>query len=117
MAYDRDNVFARIVRGEIPSDRVYEDEEFIAFRDIAPSAPVHILIVPRREGVTSVSDLADDDAAWVGRMVVVAARIAREQGLEERGYRLLTNCGEDGGQSVPHLHFHILGGRRLQGFG
>jgi histidine triad (HIT) family protein len=117
VAYDPDNVFAKIVRGVIPSDRVYEDDEFIAFRDIEPVAPVHILVIPRHEGVVSTADLTDDDAPWVGRMVVVAARIAREQGLEAHGYRLLTNCGEHGGQAVPHLHLHLLGGRPLQGLG
>jgi histidine triad (HIT) family protein len=117
MPYDPDNVFARILRDEIPSTRVYEDEEFIAIRDVAPVAPTHILVLPRRDGVSGPSDLAPDDAPWVGRMVLVATRIAREQGLEEGGYRLLMNCGRDAGQSVPHLHLHILGGRPMQGLG
>ena len=117
MPYDPENVFAKIARGEIPSDRVYEDGEFIAFRDIEPAAPVHILVIPRREGVTSTADLTDDDAPWVGRMLVVATRIAREQGLEAQGYRLLMNCGVHGGQTVQHVHLHLLGGRALDGFG
>ncbi|MSQ30917.1 MAG: histidine triad nucleotide-binding protein [Dehalococcoidia bacterium] len=117
MAYDPDNVFARIIRGELPSDRVYEDEDFLAFRDISPAAPVHIIIVPRRERVTSTADLTDADAPWAGRMLVLASRIAREQGVEAGGYRLLLNCGADGGQTVPHLHLHLLGGRALRGFG
>lgn len=117
MPYDPENVFARIIRGEIPSDRIYEDDEFIAFRDISPAAPVHILVIPRREGIASTADLTESDVPWTGRMVLLAARIAREQGLEERGYRLLMNCGADAGQTVPHLHLHLLGGRALQGFG
>lgn len=111
--YDRENVFARILRGEIPSDRVYEDAEFVAFRDIQPAAPVHIVLVPRGEPPTSAVTLREEDAAWMGRMVVVAARIAADQGLAGRGYRLVMNCGEDAGQAVGHLHLHILGGRPL----
>lgn len=117
MSYDPDNVFARVIRGELPSDRVYEDAEFLAFRDISPAAPVHIIIVPRRAGVGSTADLTDGDAEWAGRMLVLASRIAREQGVEAGGYRLLFNCGADGGQTVPHLHLHLLGGRTLHGFG
>ena len=118
--YDPDNVFAKILRDEIPSDRVYEDDEFIAFRDIAPSAPTHIVVIPRLvdgEAPTAPSALTDHDAGMVGRLVVTATRIAREQGLEDRGYRLLMNCGEDAGQTIFHLHLHILGGRRLGPFG
>ena len=116
-AYDPHNVFARILRGEIPSDRVYEDEEFIAFRDVAPQAPVHVIVVPRGEAPVSPAAVTAADAPWLGRMIVLATRIAREQGLAERGYRLLMNCGPDGGQSVPHLHVHLLGGRALRDFG
>lgn len=111
--YDRDNVFARILRDEIPSDRVYEDGEFVAFRDIAPAAPVHIVIIPRGEPPTSPAGLSDGDADWVGRMVVTATRIAASEGMEEGGYRLVMNCGERAGQSVQHLHLHLLGGAAL----
>lgn len=111
--YDPENVFARILRGEIPSDQVYEDDEFVAFRDIQPAAPVHIVLVPRGEPPTSAATLDDADAAWVGRMMVTAARIAAGQGLAGHGYRLVMNCGDDAGQTVGHLHLHILGGRRL----
>lgn len=117
MPYDPDNVFARILRDEIPSDRVYEDDEFVAFRDIAPSAPVHVVVIPRGEPATTPDELTDDDAPMVGRMVLAATRIAREQGLAERGYRLVFNCREDAGQTVPHLHLHILGGRPLGALG
>ena len=115
MAYDPDNVFARILRDELPSDRVYEDSEFIAFRDIRPAAPTHVLIIPRRP-IMGAMALTDADAGWAGRMLVLAARLARDLGLEERGYRLVMNCGPDGGQEVPHLHLHILGGGRLGAF-
>lgn len=113
MPYDPDNVFARILRDEIPSDRVYEDDEVVAFRDIAPHAPTHIVVIPRGEPPTSPAELDDADAPWVGRLVVRASRIAAEQGLAHDGYRLILNCGAHGGQTVPHLHMHILGGRPL----
>jgi histidine triad (HIT) family protein len=111
--YNSNNIFARILRGEIPSERVYEDDEFLAFRDIEPAAPVHVLLVPRGEPPTSPAMLRETDALLVGRMVLVATRIAVEQGLAERGYRLVMNCGDDAGQTVGHLHLHILGGRTL----
>lgn len=111
--YDPDNVFARILRGEIPSDRAYEDAEFVAFRDIEPTAPTHIVLVPRGEPPTSAASLRDVDAAWVGRMVVVASRIAVVEGLDRDGYRLVVNCGDAAGQTVGHFHLHILGGRAL----
>lgn len=113
MPYDPENVFARILRGELPSDRVHEDAEFIAFRDVAPQAPVHIVVIPRGEPPASPAGLLDADAAWAGRMVIVAARIAAEQGLEQDGYRLVMNCGPAAGQTVDHLHMHILGGADL----
>ncbi|MBM4415445.1 MAG: histidine triad nucleotide-binding protein [Chloroflexi bacterium] len=114
--YDSNNVFARILRGEIPSDRVYEDGECVAFRDIEPAAPTHILLIPRRAGPVSTVGLADEDAGWLGRLIVRAARIAAEQGLAERGYRLVLNTGRDAGQTVWHLHLHILGGVELGPF-
>jgi len=113
--YDPDNIFARILRGELPSDRVYEDEEFIAFRDIAPAAPVHVLMIPRGEAPVGPAAIREEDAGWVGRMIVVASKIAADLGLDERGYRLVMNCGPDAHQTVPHLHLHILGGRQLGG--
>ena len=113
MAYDVENVFARILRGDIPSDRVYEDAEFVAFRDIRPAAPTHVVLIPRGEPPASPAGLGEQDADWAGRMLVVAARVARELGLEAGGYRLVLNAGADAGQEVPHLHLHILGGARL----
>ena len=116
MAYDPDNVFARILRGEVPSERVYEDAEFIAFRDIAPVAPTHVVLIPRGEPPTSPAELSDSDAAWVGRMVLAATRVAAREGLAERGYRLVMNSGPAAGQAVEHIHVHILGGGELGPF-
>ncbi len=113
MAYDPDNVFARILRGEIPSDRVYEDDEFIAFRDIAPAAPLHVVLIPRGEPAASLAGLTAEDAPWAGRMLVAASTIARALDVESSGYRVVFNCGRDAGQLVPHLHAHILGGGDL----
>src|SRR5687768_13078685 len=105
-------IFSKIVAGEIPADVVYKDDQVTAFKDINPLAPVHILIVPNRE-IPTVNDVTDDDAALVGHMVVVAKQIAEQLGIAERGYRLIINCKDDGGQEVYHLHLHLLGGRRL----
>ncbi len=111
--YDTTNVFARILKGEIPSDRVHEDEEFVAFRDIAPQAPVHIVLIPRGQPPTSPAGIDATHQALAGRMLRAAAEIARREKLEAGGYRLVLNCGTDAGQTVPHLHLHILGGAVL----
>src|SRR5262245_19743466 len=113
--YDDTNVFARILREEIPSTRVYEDDDFIVIQDIDPAAPAHLLVIPRMPRVGP-ADLGSEDAAWLGRMMLVAAQVAAEQGLAEDGYRLVLNQGEDAGQAVPHLHMHVLGGGRLGPF-
>jgi histidine triad (HIT) family protein len=105
-------LFEKIAAGEIPADFVYRDDEIIAFRDINPAAPVHILIVPVKP-IPTVNDIADGDQALIGRLVVVARDIAATEGLAEDGYRLIFNCNRDGGQEVFHLHLHLLGGRRL----
>lgn len=107
-----ETVFSKILSGEIPSTPVYADDEFYAFRDIHPAAPVHILLIPRRQ-IPRITDLSDDDAALLGRMLLVANRIAQQEGLVERGFRYVINCGEWGGQTVLHLHLHILGGRPM----
>jgi len=112
-AYDPENIFAKILRDEIPSDRVYEDDEFVAFRDIAPSAPVHVLLIPRGEAPTGPQSFTEADEAMLGRMTLTATRIARELGLEDGGYRLVLNNGLDAGQTVFHVHMHILGGGPL----
>lgn len=105
-----DCLFCRIVAGEIPSTRVYEDDEIIAFRDIAPRAPTHILVIPRRH-IASALELTADDGPLLGRMFGAAADIARAEGIADGGYRIITNIGRWGGQAVDHLHFHLMGGR------
>ena len=105
-----DCVFCKIINREIPSTIVYEDEEIIAFEDIAPIAPVHILIVPK-EHIKWAMDIDESNASIVGHIACVAAKIAKELGLSS--YRLQTNCGEDAGQTIFHLHFHLLGGKVL----
>lgn len=105
-------IFKRIIDGEIPADIVYEDDDCLAFRDVNPQAPTHVLVIPRRE-IGSLDDLADDDAPLAGHLLMVAKRVAGQLGLGE-GYRLVINCGEQAGQSVPHLHVHILGGRVMK---
>ncbi len=105
-------IFAKIVRGEIPADIVYQDEQVTAFRDINPVAPTHILIVPNKV-VPTVNDLQEEDEQLAGHMLVVAQNIARQEGIAESGYRLIINCNKDGGQEVFHLHMHLVGGRPL----
>jgi len=105
-------LFCRIVAGELPSDRVHEDASIVAIRDIAPRAPTHILLLTR-DHIASAAALGDADGALLGRIFAVATEIARTEGIAERGYRIVTNVGEWGGQSVDHLHFHLLGGRAL----
>lgn len=105
-------LFAKIVRGEIPADIVYQDESVTAFRDINPVAPTHILIVPNKV-IPTVNDLTAADEQVAGHMLVVAAKIAAQEGIAEDGYRLIINCNEHGGQVVFHLHLHLVGGRPL----
>ncbi len=105
-----DCIFCRIIAGEIPSDTVYQDEAVVAFRDIHPQTPVHILIIPRSH-VPSLARLTD--SSIIARMVDVARQLASEEGVLESGYRLVINTGQEGGQAVPHLHMHLLGGRQV----
>lgn len=107
-----DDLFCRIARGEIPATVVYQDDDIVAFRDISPQAPTHILLIPRKH-IPDVLALAADDASLLGKIYAVAARLARDEGLAESGFRVVVNNGPDAGQSVPHLHFHLLGGRAL----
>ena len=109
-AFDPSCLFCRIVAGEIPSTRVHEDDLITVIDDIDPKAPVHKLLMPRAH-IASAAELDEGHAAMLGRLFAVAARLAREAGLEKRGFRLVTNVGPEGGQSVPHLHVHLLGGR------
>jgi histidine triad (HIT) family protein len=107
----KDCLFCKIAAGEIPSDIVYHNDELLAFRDINPQAPQHILIIPRKH-IPRVEDLEDKDAGLAGRMILAAKHIAKDLGLL-RGYRLVFNNGEDGGQEVEHIHLHLMGGRRF----
>ena len=108
-----DCLFCKIAAGEIPSGKVYEDDRCLAFHDIDPQAPTHFLVIPKAH-IPSVAGVDADNAAVVGHIFTVIARIARDEGLEN-GYRVVSNVGADGGQTVEHLHFHILGGTRLAG--
>ncbi|MFN3237496.1 MAG: histidine triad nucleotide-binding protein [Pseudomonadales bacterium] len=111
-----DCLFCKIVAGDIPADKVYEDERILAFNDISPQAPTHILVIPK-EHIATVNDLAPEHSDLIGHMVLSAQKIAKEQGLADDGYRLIMNCNEQGGQTVYHIHLHILGGRQLRGLG
>jgi len=107
-------IFCRIVAGEAPSDIVYQDEGFLAFRDISPQAPTHVLIIPKIH-VTSLAELTEGQQELAGRLIMIAKNLAEKEGLAEKGYRLVINCGSEGGQVVPHLHLHLIGGRKLGG--
>jgi len=115
MIYDRTNVFARILRGELPCNKVYEDEHVLAFRDINPQAPTHIVVIPKGEYV-SVDDFSQNaPAAELAAFIRAIGRIAREEGVGETGYRILANHGAAAHQDVPHFHLHLFGGRDLGG--
>jgi histidine triad (HIT) family protein len=105
-----DTLFAKIIRREIPADIVYEDDDVLAFRDIHPAAPVHVLFIPKTP-IATLNDLTDADALIVGKLVLASTRYAKAQGLSEKGYRVVINCNQDGGQTVYHLHLHLLAGR------
>ena len=108
-------LFSRIIDGEIPGSFVYQDEHVVAIRDINPAAPVHVLVIPRKP-IPSLAELEEGDLELAGRILLAVRKIAEQEGLD-RGYRVVVNTGEEGGQTVPHLHFHILGGRQLSGHG
>jgi histidine triad (HIT) family protein len=105
-------IFAKIIRGELPSEQVYHDDLVTAFRDINPVAPTHILIVPNK-AIATLNDLTEADERLAGHMLLVAREIAMQEGIAEHGYRLIINCNQDGGQEVFHLHMHLVGGRPL----
>ena len=107
-----DCLFCAIAKKEIPSDIVYEDDKVLAFKDISPEAPVHVLIIPK-EHYSSALDINDENAEIIAHIFSVASKLARELGIAENGFRIVNNCGKDGGQTVGHIHFHLLGGRNL----
>jgi histidine triad (HIT) family protein len=107
-----DNIFAKIIRKEIPAKIVYEDECVLAFRDVNPKAPVHILVVPK-EDIARISEAQPEDEPLLGHLLIAAAEIARKEGIDGTGYRLVINKGAHAGESVPHLHVHLLGGRQM----
>ncbi|BFI96433.1 MAG: histidine triad nucleotide-binding protein [Rhodanobacter sp.] len=107
-----DTIFGKIIRREIPADIVYEDDELLAFRDLNPQAPVHVLFIPKK-AIPTLDDATPEDAALLGRLLLAAAEYARREGLAEQGYRVVNNCREYGGQTVYHLHLHLLAGRHL----
>jgi histidine triad (HIT) family protein len=109
-----DCIFCQIASGKIPADIIYQDKDVFAFRDIKPQAPVHILVIPKRH-IPSLDQLTENELPLIAHMIAVANQLAKGEGVADKGYRLAINCGEEGGQLVPHLHMHLLGGRRLSG--
>lgn len=109
---EEDCIFCKIIRKEIPSTIVYEDDEIIAFRDINPVAPVHVLVIPKKH-ITSLVELKDEDLHIIGKIYKIINEIAEKEGIKDNGFRVIVNCGKDGGQVVEHLHFHLLGGKVL----
>jgi histidine triad (HIT) family protein len=109
-----ETIFSKIIRRELPADIVYEDDDVLAFRDIAPQAPVHVLVIPKAD-IATVNDIQPEQAELIGKMVLAAQQIAADEGVEEDGYRLVINCNRHGCQEVFHLHLHLIGGRQLRG--
>ena len=109
-----DCVFCKIIRKEIPSEIVYEDDEIIAFRDIQPAAPIHILVIPKKH-IPSLLELREEDKELIGNIHLCINKIAKQEGIDKNGFRIIVNCGEDAGQEVKHLHYHVLAGKKLGG--
>jgi len=105
-------IFTKIINREIEANIIYEDNEVLAFEDINPQAPTHILIIPKKE-IPTINDIENEDASLIGKLVLIAKNIAQEKGIDSSGYRLVMNCNEDGGQTVFHIHMHLIGGRQL----
>ncbi len=110
------SIFGRIVKGELPCQKVFENERILAFKDIHPQAPVHILIIPKKE-IPNLQSVRHEDLPLIAEMAQVAQKLAKEFEIDEDGYRFMTNCGPDAGQIVEHLHFHLIGGKKLSHFG
>ena len=109
-----DCIFCKIINREIPSEIVYEDENVLAFKDISPAAPVHILVIPKKH-ISALTELTKNDEVLIGKIYTVINKVAKEQGIFDSGYRVIANCGKDGCQEVKHIHFHLLGGKNLGG--
>lgn len=107
-----DCLFCKIIAGDIPSDKVYEDDKMLAFKDIEPQAPAHIVIVPKAH-ISSANEITSENAEYIAHIWTVIPKIAKELGIAENGYRVVNNCGKDGGQTVNHIHFHLMGGREF----
>lgn len=107
-----DTIFTKIINKEIPADILYEDDDVLAFKDVSPQAPVHFLVIPKTP-IKTINDIDESQATLIGKLVLTAQKVAKQQGIAENGYRLVMNCNEDGGQTVYHIHMHVLGGRSL----
>lgn len=107
-----ETIFSKIIRREIPADIIYETDDVLAFNDINPQAPIHFLVIPKKP-IATINDIADNDSALIGQLYVAAATIAKEQGFADSGYRTVMNCNEHGGQTVYHIHLHVLAGKPL----
>ena len=107
-----DCLFCKIVNGDVPSNKVYEDDDILAFYDINPAAPIHILVIPKKH-ISTHNDIKEDDNDLMAKIHNVINKIAEQKGFKNKGYRIIINCGEDGGQEVKHLHFHVLAGKKL----
>ena len=106
-------IFCKIVKGEIPSEKVYEDEEILVFKDIQPAAPIHVVVIPKKH-INNLNEINEEDSKIIGNIFISIKKVADKLGMSENGYRVVSNCGKDGGQTVEHIHFHLLGGRSLQ---
>ncbi len=107
-----ETIFTKIINREIPADILYEDDEVLAFSDVNPQAPVHFLVIPK-QAIATINDIQPEQAHLIGKMVLIAQKLAKEKGVSAKGYRLVMNCNEDAGQTVAHIHMHVLGGRSM----
>ncbi len=107
-----ETIFSKIINREIPADILFEDDEVLAFSDVNPQAPVHFLVIPK-QAIATINDIQPEQAHLIGKMVLTAQKLAKEKGVSEKGYRLVMNCNEDAGQTVAHIHMHVLGGRSM----
>ena len=107
-----DCIFCKIIKGEIPSEKVYEDDEILAFKDIQPAAPIHILVIPKKH-ISTLLEVAEEDSTLMAKIFQVINKIVKDLGIEKDGFRVIANCGKDSGQEVMHIHFHLLAGRKM----